>query len=227
LQRAILPLWLALSWVEAGIGLKLYLHYYLLIVPPLSLSAAWLLARLGSISILRAAPQGLGKPMGSWLGIVMPAALVLAIGIAYGYRNGGYLAHYIRYATGQESYRDFVLNGWPLDGPTLIALQDLADYMQAHSTPDDRIYVWSDDVQLYYLADRRCAVDLIWPDRLETPVMPGGLASTQRHLLAPTTKFIVVGWDNAPEWLRRGLADDYDLAETIGGRRVYRRADHD
>jgi 4-amino-4-deoxy-L-arabinose transferase-like glycosyltransferase len=223
LQRAILPLWLVLSWIEAGIGLKLYLHYYLLIVPPLSLLAAWLLARLGSISNLRVDAGKLEKLLGSWPKIVVPAALVLAICVAYGYRNGGYLAHYVRYATGQESYRDFVLNGWPYDGPTLIALQDLADYMQAHSTPDDRIYVWSDDVQLYYLADRRCAVDIIWADRLETPVMPGGLAGTQRRLLAPTTKFIVVAWDNPPDWLRQGLAEHYELTQVIAGREVYQR----
>jgi hypothetical protein len=76
---------------------------------------------------------------------------------------------------------------------------------------------------LYYLADRRCAVDIIWPDRLETPVMPGGLAGTQRRLLARTTKLIVVAWDNPPDWLRQGLAEHYELTQVIAGRKVYQR----
>ncbi len=226
LQRCILPLWLLLAWVEAGISRKLFLHYYLLIAPPLSLLAAWLLVRLSSIQNLRDS-KGLARPSASWPRIVVLAVLVLAIGAAYVYRNGGYLAHYVRYATGQESYRDFVLNGWPPDGPILVAVQDTADYVQAHSTPDDRIYIWSDDVQLYYLADRRCALDLIWPVYLESPVVPGGPADMQRRLFAPTTKFIVVAWDNPPNWLTQGLADNYKLAETIGGRKIYQRAHND
>jgi hypothetical protein len=217
LQRSILPLWLLLAWIEAGISRKLFLHYYLLIVPPLSLLAAWLVVRL--FRDLGSFP----KPSGSWLRIVVPAVLVLAIGTAYVYRNGGYLVQYARYATGQESYRDFVLNGWPPDGPILVALQDMADYVQAHSTPDDRIYIWSDDVQLYYLADRRCALDLIWPVYLESPAVPGGPADMQRRLFAPTTKFIVVARDDPPDWLRQGLAENYKLAQVIAGREVYQR----
>jgi hypothetical protein len=223
LQRSILPLWLLLAWIEAGISRKLFLHYYLLIVPPLSLLAAWLVVRLGSVYSPRVGPEGLAGPLRVWPRIAIPVALVLAIGTAYIYRNGGYLAHYARYATGQESYRDFVLNGWPPDGPILVALQDMADYVQAHSTPDDRIYIWSDDVQLYYLADRRCALDLIWPVYLESPAVPGGPADMQRRLFAPTTKFIVVARDDPPDWLRRGLAGNYKLAQVIAGREVYQR----
>ena len=239
--RSILPLWLLLAWIEAGVSRKLFLHYYLLIVPPLSLLASWLLVRLSSIQSLRD-PKGFGpswpapaclgrqaragreKSLGAWPKIVAPAAvLVLAVGIAYVYRNGGYLVHYARYAAGQETYRDFVLNGWPPDGPILVALQDIADYVRAHSTPDDRIYIWSDDVQLYYLADRRCALDLIWPVYLESPAVPGGPADMLRRLFAPTTKFIVVARDNPPDWLRQGLAENYRLAQVIAGREVYRR----
>jgi 4-amino-4-deoxy-L-arabinose transferase-like glycosyltransferase len=217
LQRSVLPLWLLLAWLEAGISRRLFLHYYLLIVPPLSLLAAWLLVRLSRD------PKDSLKPSGAWLRIAVPVALLLAIGIAYGYRNGGYLVHYARYATGQEPYQAFVLHGWPPDGPILVALQDMADYVQAHSTPDDRIYIWSDDVQLYYLADRRCALDLIWPVYLESPAVPGGPADMQRRLFAPTTKFIVVARENPPDWLKRGLADDYKLAQVIDGREVYQR----
>jgi len=131
------------------------LHYYLLIVPPLSLLAAWLIARLHNV--------GQTYDRTRLTALAMSVLLLLSIGTAYVYRNGGYLYHFIRYKIGQETYRAFVLNAWPPDGPTLVALQDIANYVEAHSAPDDRIYIWSDDVQLYYLANRRCALDFIWP----------------------------------------------------------------
>jgi hypothetical protein len=52
-------------------------------------------------------------------------------------------------------------------------------------------------------------------------------ADMQHRLFAPTTKFIVVARDDPPDWLRQGLAENYKLAETIAGRKVYQRADHD
>jgi hypothetical protein len=52
-------------------------------------------------------------------------------------------------------------------------------------------------------------------------------ADMQRRLFAPTTKFIVVARDDPPDWLRQGLAENYKLAETIAGRKVYQRVDHD
>ena len=42
----LLPLWYALSFVEAGLKLELFAHYYLLIVPALALLAAWFLCKL-------------------------------------------------------------------------------------------------------------------------------------------------------------------------------------
>jgi hypothetical protein len=215
LQRSIIPLWLLLSFVEAGFSRKLFLHYYLLIVPPLSLLAAWLLTQLHYTGQRH---YGI-KP----IALIVSALLLLSIGIAYIYRNGGYLYHYIRYETGIESYRAFVLNGWPPDGPTLVALQDIADYIQAHSTPKDRIYIWSDDVQLYYLANRRCALDFIWPIYVESPLVPGSPEEMQRRILASSTKFIVIAQDNPPGWLTQGLAEHYKLAEIIEGRKIYQR----
>lgn len=213
LQRNVIPLWLLLSFVEAGFSRKLFLHYYLLIVPPLSLLAAWLITRLHNV--------GQTYDRTRLTALAMSVLLLLFIGTAYVYRNGGYLYHFIRYKIGQETYRAFVLNAWPPDGPILVALQDIANYVQAHSAPDDRIYIWSDDVQLYYLANRRCALDFIWPIYLESPAVPGGPEEMRRRLFAPTTKFIIVARDNLPGWLVQGLAQSYRLTEIIGGREIY------
>jgi len=36
----------------------------------------------------------------------------------------------------------------------LVPAQELADYIQEHSSPSDYIYYWSDNIQFYYMADR-------------------------------------------------------------------------
>lgn len=210
-ERSVIPLWLVLSWVEAGFSRKPFPHYDLLVIPPLTLLSAWWLIRLHRVVK--------NKSVAS----MVSALLLLSIGIAYIYHNGAYLNSYIRYKIGQETYQAFVLRA-PY-GFTLITLQDVADYIQAHSTPEERIYLWGTDVQVYYLANRRCALDFIWPHFVESPVVPGGPEEMRRRLLAPSTKYIVVTQDDPPAWLSQGLAENYRLAETIEEWDIYRRAD--
>ncbi|NJN94517.1 MAG: glycosyltransferase family 39 protein [Anaerolineales bacterium] len=215
LTKYIILLWFVLSFIEAGISYNAFWHYYLLIIPPLSLLAAWFI-----MQPLRLAQ---GNPKLKWAGWAIPALFLLTIGATYLFVNSGYLYHYARYKTGQETYRDFVLKSWPPTGPMFVALQDIAVYIQSHSQPDDRIYIWSEETQLYFLANRRCAVDFIWPMFLENPNIPGGPAELQQQLFAPTTKFIIIAQDNPPVWLTRGLTKDYRLVETIAGRAIYQR----
>lgn len=217
LTKYIILFWFLLSFIEAGISYNAFWHYYLLITPPLSLLAAWFITqpfRLAQVN-----------PKGKWTGWPIPVLLLLTIGVTYLFVNSSYLYHYFRYKTGQETYRDFMLKSWPPTGPMFVALQDIAIYIQTHSRPDDRIYIWSEEVQLYYLANRRCAVDFIWPIYLENPNIPGGPEELQHRLFASTTKFIVVAQDNPPTWLTQGLAKDYHWVETIGGRAIYQRND--
>ncbi len=212
-----IPLWLLLSFIEAGISRKPYVHYYLLILPPLSLLIAWLMVQLKQFS---------GKK--SQRLKLIQFGLLLTIGWAYFYHNYIYLSHYVRYQTGQESYRDFVLHRWPSDGEMLVAIQDFADNIQSHSAPNDQIYVWDSGVQLYYVAQRPCALDLAWPDSFNFLIPPpeyGSFADMQKRLLAPTTRFILLGFDNPPNWLRQGLAEHYQVVQVIGQRKLYQRTD--
>jgi hypothetical protein len=105
----------------------------------------------------------------------------------------------------------------------VVALQDIANYIQIHSQPDDRIFIWSDEIQLYYLTQRRCAVDFIWPIFVDLAPIPGGPEEMQRRLFASTTKFIVIGQDNPPAWLVDGLTQHYSLVKTISNRKIYQR----
>jgi hypothetical protein len=210
-SKYLIPLWLFLSFIEAGLSRKAFPHYYLLITPALCLIAAWLVTQ----------PYRLLKSKA--IGLAVPLILLCAIGGVYLFINGGYLSHYVRYKTGQETYRDFVLNSWPPVGSMFVALQDIATYIKIHSDPEDRIYIYSEEVQLYYLTNRRCALDFIWIIYLEHPAIPGGLPEMQRRLFAPTTEFIVIAQPDPPAWLTTGLAKDYHLVETIAERQIYQR----
>jgi hypothetical protein len=209
--------WLFLSFVEAGFSRNPFLHYYQLIAPPLSLLAACAMTHMYQ----SARTYNRIKPV-AW---VIYVSCLIAIGGAYLFINGGYLYYYLRYKNGQATYQEFVLNSWPPTGPTFITAQAIADHIQAHSKPNERIYVWGEDPQLYYLTHRRCAIDFIWPIYLELALIPGDQQEIQNRLLASTTKFIVIAQDNPPAWLTDGLARHYSLVKTINNRQIYQRLD--
>ncbi|HXV43130.1 MAG TPA: hypothetical protein VEC96_08705, partial [Anaerolineae bacterium] len=213
-HKILIPLWLLLSLVEVGFSRNPFTHYYLVLVPPLSVAAAWLLTRLYQ------AAQGTGWP--KFAALAAPALLLLTISAAYLFVNGRYLYHYTLYQTGQETHRTFIRESWPTVGPMYVALQDISDYVQIHSKPEDRIYIWGEETQLYFLANRRCALDFIWPLYLTHPAIPGSETMPGR-LLAPTTKLIIISQNDPPDWLVDGLAQNYRLAETISGRKIYQR----
>jgi hypothetical protein len=215
LPKNVVLLWFLMSFIEAGASRNPFLHYYQLIAPPLSLLAAW-----SMMYLYRVAKAHHNIKRVAW---VIPALLLLAIGGSYLFSNGGYLFHYLRYKTSQETYQDFVLKSWPPTGPMLVAIQDVATHIQSHSQPDEHIYLWGSEVQLYYLADRRCATDFIWPIYLDLAPIPGGPTEMQGQVLATTTKFIVVAQDNPPTWLANGLAEHYYLVKTISHHKIYQR----
>ncbi len=215
LPKNVILLWLFMSFVEAGFSRNPFFHYYQLIAPPLSLLAAWAITHLYQLGRTHQKIK-----LAAW---VISISLLFAIGGTYLFVNGGYLYHYLRYKTGQDTYQNFVLKSWPPTGPMFVAIQEIVDYIQAHSNPDERIYIWGDEVQLYYLANRRCAIDFIWPIYLELAPIPGGQEEMRRRLLASTTKFIVITQDNPPTWLVDGLAKHYSLVKTISDRKIYQR----
>jgi len=74
--------WYALSFVESNVGSNLYLHYYLLIVPPLSLLAAWFLAQ--SYHYLKTRARIISQ--------ALPVALLIAILITSAEQNFDFIA---------------------------------------------------------------------------------------------------------------------------------------
>jgi hypothetical protein len=149
--------------------------------------------------------------------------LVLLLSFALflsGVRNSRYYHHYVRYRLGLETHEDFVVKGvgW---GDSLLRVQRLADYVRERTTPADRIYYWSGDTQIYYLADRRCAIDIIWPLYAEA-------TGSHERIFSPRTRYVILGESNnipRPDWLHRQLEGEYRLERVIDGQEIYRRTD--
>lgn len=208
--------WYVLSLVESNVNRSLFLHYYLLILPPLVLLAAWFLVKL--YDHLREHPQISQRVVA----ISIPTALVIAALIASVIQNLDYYRLYARYKLRIGSYDDFLLHGWAAIGPELVQVQKLAAYIQDHTLSSDRVYYWSTSAQLYYLADRRCPIDMIWPRYIEA-------TGSHQRIFAPQTKYIIVGDSYVvprPDWLYPELAENgYELETIIEDQEIYRRTD--
>ena len=209
-------LWLVLSIAEASVARVQFLYYYQLVVPPLCLMAAWFL-----LGVYRDVGDRL-RPSMRWVSAAVLAVVLLSVLTISARQNWNHYASYTRYKVGTGTYEDFLLHGWfERLGPEFAKLQGLADYIRARTTPDDYVYYWSGNVQFYYLADRRCPIDVIWPLYAE-------VTGSHQRIFASQTRYIIVGdsfYISRPDWLYAGLAGEYELETVMGGERIYRRAE--
>ncbi|MDM8529575.1 hypothetical protein QUF63_00290 [Anaerolineales bacterium HSG25] len=200
--------WLLLSYIEANVSRAFFMHYYLLVLPPLCLLASWFLVDLYQ-KIKTATSQKLAVVV--LLGLLW-SALFVSIRANYNYYN-----HFVRYKLGIETFETFIEKGW--GNTELLELQELADYIQQNTTSDDYIYYWSGNMQLYYLSNRRAPIDIIWPIYIEA-------TGPYNRIFTPQTKYIIVGESNnipQPDWLYPELEKSYDLETIIAGQEFYRR----
>jgi hypothetical protein len=116
-----------------------------------------------------------------------------------------------------ESHQDFLLKGWPVTGEELVRVQALADYIRAHTMPDDFIYYHSIYTQVYYLSDRRSPIDTLFPRYAEA-------TGSYQRIFVPQTKYIILDRDrSAPDWIYSELAKNYMLETTLYNQEIYRR----
>ena len=192
---------LARIWLGAGVlgvlgGGNFHPHYYLQLVPPLSLLAA-----VGVRTLWLSAP----RPAIAAAGAAAVATLALAMPVAW--------ASPTRQA---ETI-------WPRD-PHLVHDAVLARYVRAHTLAGQRVLaVWA-DADLYYLADRRPAVRYLWSRNVAS--IPGALQAVHRALATRRAALVLVVQPPASldpsgrtaVLLRR----EYRRVARIGGAAIYR-----
>jgi hypothetical protein len=119
---------------------------------------------------------------------------------------------------GLATYQDFLVSV-PRQGPYDVNALQLADYLGSHTDPDDRIFLWSDNVQVYYYADRLSPIDLIWPVNIQA-------RGNFRSIFTPRTRYVIFEENmvsEKPDWLPDNFEQLYQYETTIGGAQLYKR----
>ena len=154
-------LWLGAAVVGVLGGGNFHYHYYVQLAAPLSILAA-----VGVMQLLVERRRVATAVCGA-------AALVTVA-----------LTAPLWFASGPAQARAI----WPKDG-RLVHSQAVADYVKAHTKPDERIFVLWAGADVYYLSDRRPALPYMWYRNVES--IDGALASVQ-WLLAVRRPSLVV-----------------------------------
>jgi len=189
-------IWLGAAVLGAVGGGNFHPHYYLQLVPPLSLLAA-----VGVRTLWLSAP----RPALAAAGAAAAATLALTMPVAW--------------ATPTEQAETI----WPSD-PHLLHDAVLARYVRAHTHPREQVLaVWA-DADLYYLADRRPAVRYLWSRNVAS--IPGALQAVRRALATRRAELVLVVQPPAtldPSGRTAALLRrEYRRVARIGGASVYR-----
>lgn len=177
---------LVTSLAATSAGFYFRPHYFVLLLPVLALLAALAVTEAGSI-LLRGKPD---SRLRRGLGPVL-LGLLLAWGLA---REMGYLF----VAPPQQVSRQIY---WP--SPFLEAVT-VADYVQRHSSPGDRIAVLGSEPEIYFYSDRLSATGYIYMYGLmePQPFARAMQADMMREIEARKPRFIVLVNDPASWGLR-------------------------
>jgi len=211
LTNFMLSLWFVISFAEAGLRGGGWEHYALLVVPPLSLMGAYEI----SVAYKRWKIQGSEKK--ARIGASIMTALIVLIFVVLDY---DFYSHYVAYKLGSISRDDFILGytGTSGTGPHALNAEKIGYYIQAHTTPDDLIYLATPYVQSYYYADRNPPVDMIWPVYLF-------VTGSGERIFDPRVQYIVFDpeKEGRPRWLIDGLKRYFYLETMFGDQEIYHR----
>ena len=218
-------LWILFAFAEANVSLYPFRHYDLLMVPAVALAAASGLAQLGNVGRSRFSVDRLAAAL-----LIVAAPVSIYLRTYRGYSVRAYLSSFAAYRLGWISRTEYLLRAMGTDGLVPLQTEAAGAYVRDHTSPSDRVYMWSDQMNFYFVARRKCAIRYIWPVQVGVnlayvPAMavPGGWESLRAMIFATPAKYIAVFVPaTVPEWLAHGLAAEYRLETTILGVQIYR-----
>lgn len=214
-----ISLWFLLTLITTNVSRSYLHHYYLIFIPSFSLLIAWLLIRIYN-GVLHAGnhyrPRMAAAVLGTFVSLILALSVVANFDLYY---------HYLRYTSGAETYREFMVRGLP-DEAGLVSqeMAEVADYVRTQTDPDDQLYYWGNFMEFYWLVERRSVVDMIWPI---TVGVTGPRERIFRAEYIVIGNHTMVGVEYMPAWLADGLEEHYELEAMIHGRRIYKQADTD
>jgi 4-amino-4-deoxy-L-arabinose transferase-like glycosyltransferase len=189
-------LWLGCAVLGVLGGGNFHDHYYQQLVPPLGL-----LAGIGGADIVRRRRTYAAAAVGA------AVAVTAAVTVPLWFDSPSAQARTI----------------FPAD-PHLQTDAAVVRYVDAHTRPDQRIFVMWAAADIYYLADRDPSFRYMWFRNIQA--IPGALGQARRMLAGPRPPALVVAVNSPGSMDATGataaiLARDYRLAATVAGVPVY------
>jgi len=156
-RRGWLGAWLALGLVALAASGRYYPHYAILVLPPLAVLAA-----VGLAGFFEDSP-GWSRMRGPR---ALRAYLAAAALCAYAWYNGGFWTH--------TSARERTANLYHV--ATFVTAPQAAKRIQELCPPSRNLFIWGDEAELFYLAQRRPATRFLftYPFTGEAPPWPDG-----------------------------------------------------
>ncbi|MEP7167069.1 MAG: hypothetical protein ABI758_03770 [Candidatus Woesebacteria bacterium] len=136
-----LLLWFAFALFGALLSERPYPHYLIQIIPPVSLLLVFFYRTFKDRKIFRLMPI--------FVGFIVLFVSLWTIKFWY-YPQIPYYVNYIQFVTKAKSMDDY----FSYFDPRLPTMYRLASYLEAHTTPDEPIFVWGDVPMLYALTKR-------------------------------------------------------------------------
>lgn len=204
--RLMLAVWLVMSVTAAGVSRLPFVYYGLLVIPALSLLAGTEIGQLWERSRYE-------RPLAWVAGLLVVAILFNGVIL-----SRQYFSAYLQFRLGNISEAAYLREG-PTMGEAHLNSMEVAAFLRTHSNSDDLIFVWSDNVQIYYFAGRRTPADMLWPHYLDETAISQALSKKPLYVIvAPKIVF------NVPiDFLLQEISDDYSLETVIGGLQIFRR----
>jgi hypothetical protein len=202
--HAVAALWGLALFASALLSLRAYPHYYLAAVP---FGAMWAGAGIATLGRLARGGSRI------WLA---PAQLGVLLALVW------HPVQEVRQLSGQSPHEQsgslYGTDGWMFFG----VADTVAGYVREHVPPDQPIFVWAAEPEIYYLAERAPAARFVYDYPLGR--LPGARDEVVRALEANPPPLIITYHDVRPEGFGPFVSEDgYRLQATIAGYDLYGR----
>jgi hypothetical protein len=218
-------LWVAVSFAEANTSLYPYRYYDLLVIPALALVAAHALSHLARLGTRRLHWNAVGAAL-----LIVAAPLSIYFRRYEAYSGRAYLNSFAAYRLGWISRSEYLTRAIGSDGFIALQTEVAGDYVRERTSLSERVYVWMNEINFYFVSRRSSPIRYIWPNFVGSPNgmgppvdVPEGWERLQRQIFeAPAVYIAVFRPGTEPAWLQEGLDAHYTLETTIMGVQIYR-----
>ncbi len=208
-------LWFMISFAEAGIRGGGLIHYVLLTIP--------VLAFMGAYQINVICESIFNNKKNKQYAKTIMGILIFLVILNFDLLNNDSFTRYVFYKAAPVSYTELTGDHKISDVQISYSkIEAVSKYIQIHSQPTDFIYVISDNVQVYYLSERKSPIDSVWPFYFTHFTSLEEIFNQQTKYIAIDTVYTKDNSANLPNFYKL-LKENYFLDTTINTWELYKR----